>query len=145
MILKPVQEDWEQLGLHLNIEQSVLNNIRSKGDSVEQMKCVLKEWAKKGGKLKQIEVALVLLGKRYIAHGMMWMQSSYGLNWIFFSILGVHGLQEKSHTLDTSVQVSIDSSDKSIQCENDNKSNVSGIVLQWFDKYEYWQTLLFNN
>ena len=71
MVLKPVQEDWEQLGLHLNIEQSVLNNIRSKGDSDEQMKCVLKEWAKKGGKLKQIEVALVLLGKRYIAHGMM--------------------------------------------------------------------------
>ena len=66
-----MQDDWEQLGLHLNIKQSVLNNIRSKGDSAEQMKCVLEEWAVKGGTLTQIEVALVHLGKTNIAHGMM--------------------------------------------------------------------------
>lgn len=49
---------------------------------------------------------------------------------IFFSILGVHGLQEKRNTLDSSVQVSIDTDDKSTQCEHENKSKVSGIVLQ---------------
>ena len=66
-----MQEDWEQLGLHLNIEHSVLNNIRSKEDSAKQMKCVLKEWSVKEGTLAQIEAALVLLGKTNIAHGMM--------------------------------------------------------------------------
>ena len=66
-----MQEDWEQLGLHLNIEQSVLNDIRSKRDSSEQMKFVLKEWAAKEGRLTQIEVALVHLGKTDIARGMM--------------------------------------------------------------------------
>ena len=66
VILQPVQEDWELLGHQLNIDQSVLTGIRSKGDSTEQMKSLLEEWSIKGGTLTQLEDALFHIGKKNV-------------------------------------------------------------------------------
>ena len=73
VILQPVQEDWEQLGLQLNIDQSVLTDIRNKRDCSEQMKYLLEEWALKGGTLTQLEDALLCLGKKEVIPGMLHM------------------------------------------------------------------------
>ena len=69
VVLQPVQEYWEQLGLQLNIHQSVLTDIRSKGDSTEQMKYLLEEWSLKGGTLTQLEEALVHLDLKHVIPG----------------------------------------------------------------------------
>ena len=69
VLLEPVQEYWEQLGLQLNIDQSVLTDIRSKGDSTEQIKHLLEEWSLKGGTLTQLEEALLHLDMKYIILG----------------------------------------------------------------------------
>ena len=69
VVLQPVQEYWEQLGLQLNIDQSVLTDIRSKGDSTEQMKYLLEEWSLKGGTLTQLEDALLHLDMKYVIPG----------------------------------------------------------------------------
>ena len=60
---------WEQLGLQLNIDQSVLTDIRSKGDSTEQMKYLLEEWSLKGGTLTQLEEALLHLDMKHVIPG----------------------------------------------------------------------------
>ena len=73
VILQPIQEYWEQLGLQLNIDQSVLTDIRNKGDSTEQMKYLLEEWSLKGGTLTQLEDALLCLGKKEVISGMLYM------------------------------------------------------------------------
>ena len=69
VVLQPVQEYWEQLGLQLNIDQSVLTDIRSKGDSTEQMKYLLEEWSLKGGTLTQLEEALFHLNMKHVITG----------------------------------------------------------------------------
>ena len=69
VVLQPVQEYWEQLGLQLNIDQSLLTDIRSKGDSTEQMKYLLEEWFLKGGILTQLEEALLHLDIKYVIPG----------------------------------------------------------------------------
>ena len=66
VVLQPVQEYWEQLGLQLNIDQSVLTDIKSKGDSTEQMRHMLKEWSLKGGTLTQLEQALLHLDIKHV-------------------------------------------------------------------------------
>ena len=91
-ILQPVQEDWEQLGLQLNIDQSVLTDIKSEGDSTKQMKYLLEEWALTGGTITQLEKALVYLGKKEVIPGMLYMTMStlamiYQLNMILFLLL----------------------------------------------------------
>ena len=77
VILQPVQEDSEQLGLQLNIDQSVLTYIRNKRDSTEQMKYLLEEWALKGGTLTQLEKALLYLGKKEVIPGMLYMTVNF--------------------------------------------------------------------
>ena len=66
VVLQPVQEYWEQLGLQLNIDQSVLTDIRNKGDSTEQMRYMLNEWSLKGGTLTQLEQALLHLDMKHV-------------------------------------------------------------------------------
>ena len=56
------------------MNQSVLTEIRCKKDSAEQMKCLLERWLIKGGTLKELEVALLQLGKDEIITGMMYYQ-----------------------------------------------------------------------
>ena len=72
VVLQPVQEDWELLGHQLNIDQSVLTDIRSKGDSTEQMKQLLEEWSIKGGTLTQLEDALLHIGEKDLISGMLY-------------------------------------------------------------------------
>ena len=69
VVLQPVQEYVEQLGFHLNIDQSVLTDIRSKGDSTEQMKYLLEEWSLKGGTLTHLEDALLYLDMKHVIPG----------------------------------------------------------------------------
>ena len=83
VILEPVQEDLEQLGLQLNIDQSVLTDIRNKGDSTEQTNYLLEEWSLKGGTLTQLEEALLYLGKKEVISGMLYMTVKF--NWQFIS------------------------------------------------------------
>ena len=75
IVLQPVQENWEQLGCQLNIDQSVLTDIRSKGDSAEQMKYLLKEWSVKGGTLSQLKDALLHLDMKDVIPGMLYYWS----------------------------------------------------------------------
>ena len=75
VVLQPVQQYWEQLGLQLNIDQSVLTDIRSKGDSTEQMKCLLEEWSLKGGTLTQLEEALLHVDMKHIIPGKSYIVS----------------------------------------------------------------------
>ena len=77
IILEPVQEDWEQLGLQLNIDESVLTDIRNKGDSTEQINCLLEEWALKEGILIQLEEALLRIGKKEVIPGMLYMTVNF--------------------------------------------------------------------
>ena len=71
-----LSEDWEQLGLQLNIDQSVLTDIKSKGDSTKQMKDLLEKWAPRGGTLAQLTKALDYLGKNEVIPGMLYMTMS---------------------------------------------------------------------
>lgn len=70
VVLQPVQDDWEQLSLQLNIDQFTLTDIKNKEDSSEQMKSLL-EWVIKKGTLTQLEDALHNLGKTAIISGML--------------------------------------------------------------------------
>ena len=54
------------------MDQSVLTDIRSKGDSTEQMKQLLEEWSIKGGTLTQLEDALLHIGKKNVISGMLY-------------------------------------------------------------------------
>ena len=69
VVLQPVQEYWEQLGLQLNIDQSVLTDIRSNGDSTEQVRYMLKKWSLKRGSLTQLEQALLHLDMKHVISG----------------------------------------------------------------------------
>ena len=69
VIVQPIQEDWEQLSLQINIDQSVLTDIRSKRDGTEQMKYLLEEWSLKGGTLTQLEEALLHLHMKHVISG----------------------------------------------------------------------------
>ena len=77
VVLETVQENWEQLGLQLNIDQSVLTDIKSEGNCSEQMMCLLEEWALKGGTLTQLEEALFYLGKKEVIPGMLYMTVNF--------------------------------------------------------------------
>ena len=86
VVLQPVQEDWELLGHQLNIDQSVLTDIRSKRDSTEQMKYLLEEWSKKGGTLTQLQEALLHIGKKDVISGMLY----YGVNFVIYRCVEHH-------------------------------------------------------
>ena len=132
VVLQPVEEDWELLGHQLNIDQSVLTDIRSKGDSTEQMKYLLEEWSINGGTLTQLEDALLHIGKKDIISGMF----CYSVNFlicqcvkcniinIVILLSGLLALQDKERThADMSIEVS---TDKCIQCDYWNYTNISG-------------------
>lgn len=70
VVLQPIQDDWEELSLQLNIDQFTLTDIKNKEDSSEQMKSLL-EWVVKKGTLTQLEDALRNLGKTAVISGML--------------------------------------------------------------------------
>lgn len=72
-VLSSVKEEWEQLGLQLDIDPSVLVDIKGKGGSEEQMECLLEQWSLKEDtfKLKQLEDALRHIGKENVISGML--------------------------------------------------------------------------
>ena len=74
VLLQPIQEDWEKLGLQLNMNQSVLTEINHNKDYTEKMKCLLERWLIEGGNLRELQVALLQLGKDEVITGMMYSQ-----------------------------------------------------------------------
>ena len=65
------------MGYQLNIDQSVLTDIKSKGDSNEQMRYLLEEWSiKRGGTLSQLENALLHLDMKDVIPGMLYYWST---------------------------------------------------------------------
>ena len=64
------------MGRQLNIDQSILTDIESKGDSNKQMKYLLEEWSIKGGTLSQLKDALFHLDMKDVIPGMLYYNAS---------------------------------------------------------------------
>ena len=72
VVLQPVQENWEQLGVSLGIDQSVLSSIKSTpGDSTMYMRQLLKKWTAEGGQLQDLEDGLMSIGRKDLISGML--------------------------------------------------------------------------
>ena len=72
VVLQPIQDDWEQLGVSLGIDQSVLSLIKSTpGDSTYYMRCLLEKWSMKGGQLQDLEKGLISIRKKDMISGML--------------------------------------------------------------------------
>ena len=72
VVLQPIQDDWEQLGVSLGIDQSVLSLIKSMpGESSEHMRCLLEKWSMKKGQLQDLEKGLISIGKKDVISGML--------------------------------------------------------------------------
>ena len=70
VVLQPVQNHWEQLGVSLGIDQSVLSSIKSTpGDSTMYMRQLLEKWSAEGGQLKEIEEGLTSIEKKDLISG----------------------------------------------------------------------------
>ena len=76
VVLQPIQDDWEQLGVLLGIDQSVLSLIKSTpGDSTYYMRCLLEKWSMKGGQLQDLEKGLISIGKKDMISGMLTLKT----------------------------------------------------------------------
>ena len=72
VVLQPVQEKWEQLGLLLDINQSVLSSIKSTpGDSTMYMRQLLKKWSTEGGQLDDLADGLKSIEREDLISGML--------------------------------------------------------------------------
>ena len=72
VVLQPVQENWEQLGVSLGIDQSVLSSIKSTpGDSTVYMRQLLEKWSAEGGQLQDLEDGLMSIGRKDLISGML--------------------------------------------------------------------------
>ena len=56
------------------MNQSVLTEINHNKDYTEKMKCLLERWLIEGGNLRELQVALLQLGKDEVITGMMYSQ-----------------------------------------------------------------------
>ena len=65
------------MGHQLNIDQSVLTDIRSKGDSNKQMKYLLEEWALNGGTLTQLADAPLCRSMKDVHSSMLYLILQY--------------------------------------------------------------------
>ena len=71
VVLQPVQENWEQLGVSLGVDQSVLSSVRYvPGDSTMYMR-QLEKRNMEGGKLQDLEKGLTPTGKKDLISGML--------------------------------------------------------------------------
>ena len=72
VVLEPIQEDWEQFGMSLGVDQSVLSLIKSTpGDSTEYMKKLLERLSIEGRQLQDLEKGLVSIGRKDVISGML--------------------------------------------------------------------------
>ena len=72
VVLQSVQEDWEQFGMSLGVDQSVLSLIKSTpGDSTEYMKKLLERLSIEGRQLQDLEKGLVSIGRKDVISGML--------------------------------------------------------------------------
>ena len=72
VVLQPVQENWEQLGVSLGIGQSVLSSIKSTpGDSTVYIRQLLEKWSAEGGQLQDLEDGLMSIGRKDLISGML--------------------------------------------------------------------------
>ena len=72
VVLEPVQDYWEQFGISLGVDQSVLSLIKSiPGDSTEYMKQLLEKLSIEGRQLQDLEKGLVSIGRKDVISGML--------------------------------------------------------------------------
>ena len=72
VVLQPVQDDWEQFGISLGVDQSVLSLIKSTpGDSTEYMKQLLEKLSIEGRQLQDLEKGLMSIGRKDVISGML--------------------------------------------------------------------------
>ena len=70
VILQPVEDDWYQLGHHLDIEESTLSDIKQLQDpSTVQMEYLLQRWCREGGTLMKLEEALTSMDRTDLISG----------------------------------------------------------------------------
>ena len=72
VVLETVKEDWEQPGLQLIKDQSILTDVKSEGNCSEQMMFLLKEWSEKEGTLTELDT-LHNLVKKEVIPGMLYI------------------------------------------------------------------------
>ena len=78
VVLQSVQKDWEQFGMSLGVDQSVLSLIKSTpGDSTEYMKQLLEKWSMEGGQLQDLEKGLISIGRKDVIAGMLTLKTQY--------------------------------------------------------------------
>jgi hypothetical protein len=64
VVLQPVEDDWYQLGHHLDIEESILNDIKLE-NSTSQMEYLLQRWCSEGESTSmKLEDALIAIGRK---------------------------------------------------------------------------------
>ena len=72
VVLQSVQDYWEQFGMSLGVDQSVLSSIKSTpGDSTEYMKKLLERLSIEGRQLQDLEKGLVSIGRKDVISGML--------------------------------------------------------------------------
>ena len=76
IVLQPIKEDWEQLGISLGVDQSELSLIKSMpGDSTDYMRCLLEKWSMEGGQLHDLEKGLISIGRKDVISSMLTLKS----------------------------------------------------------------------
>ena len=67
VILQPVEDDWYQLGHHLDMEESTLSDVK---ESPTQMEDLLKRWCREGeSTLRKLEDAVTAIGRKDLISG----------------------------------------------------------------------------
>ena len=69
VVLQPMDNQWYQLGHHLNVEVSLLREIEQKKDAKEQMRSLLQLCSDRGVTMMQLEEALVALDQKSLIPG----------------------------------------------------------------------------
>ena len=70
VILQPVENDWYQLGHHLDMDMSTLSDVKQIEDSAVQMKYLLEKWCREGeSTLTKLEDAVTAMGHKDLISG----------------------------------------------------------------------------
>lgn len=62
-------DDCYLLGHYLDMDKSVLSDIKQKEDSTVQLNCQLQEWCREGVALTELEAALIAIGRKDLISG----------------------------------------------------------------------------
>ena len=66
VILQPVEDDWYQLGHHLDMDMSTLSDVKQIQDSTVQMEYLLQRWC---SELMKLEKALTCMDRTDLISG----------------------------------------------------------------------------